>query len=583
MWSKQIKSFRIVLITILNLFSLSSAQYNDVDVLSTSPLNREPFVQFNQIKDDNQRQQQTANQTPTNFTVEIVHFNSVRLRWNPPLAKEFAVLQYKIKFEKLNSNKHDTRTVDAKLHAYLLENLDTDSEYRFRIGAVFVNDNLGPFTKWKQVQTLKELDETHVPPKPEYLIATAKSTRIQLRWSAPSNRSIRIREYLLNFGVNYPDINPLTIDANHNEYTIKDLQPKQEYVIMLRANNKFGAGEAIYTTVKTLPREDDELAAADDLDEDEDENRNKLNDQDADPETVVDQEQLISNQLETTNNKLSPHQVPKPNPDNTLDSLVNHEIDPELLPPLGVKAEVLSSNKVRVSWTDQAKKDQSYMIKFNSLVDKTSKGKVRLLNTSDNHILIDELKPFTKYEFAVKMIKRNRASTWSMSVLNTTSEALPACAPRDLVVMPVSNLMASSGGDPLLTNRITNDPSQAGLLEQPDNKLTELAYTGSGSLSKQATMKRAKSAISRTGKYRNKFKSTIGNKNSLSKYAYEDDETGEDDEPASDKSPNSQNYVQYATEASENERQQIDLDSDKIDINLFDKQAVPGLSAVSLR
>lgn len=156
--------------------------------------------------------------------------------------------------------------------------------------------------------------------------------------------------------------------------------------------------------------------------------------------------------------------------------------------------------------------------------------------------------------------------------------------------MPVSNLIGKGNNDPLLSNKITaNDfnPTTNLLDQQIDNKLTELAYTGSGSLSKQATMKRAKSAISRSGKYRNKFKSSIAassgtNKHSFGKNSYDD--TGEsndnDDElnNGGNKSPNSLNFVQ---EEFENEHQKDDLD--KNDINLFDKQAVPGLSAVSLR
>lgn len=588
MWSKQICLFVTkfvqvaflisIIINYLSNYNLINAQFLIEDelnspnqVLSVSSLNREQFVQFNQIKEDNQnnpnnqRTNQFSNQIPTNFTVELVNLNSVRLKWQPPISKENAVLQYKIKYEKLNSNKHNTITLDSKIQTYLFENLDSDSDYRFKICAVFVNDdgNLGPFTKWsKQIRTQKELDENRVPEKPEYLLAIGKSTRIHLKWSPPLNSSVKIREYLLNFGVNFPDINHLKIDTNQNEYIIKDLQPKQEYVISLRANNKFGAGPAVYATAKTTTKEDDDLIA-DELDEEEEEipNNQEINDKEID-------------KTENETNKLNSISVPKLNSDSTdnvLNSLNNHETDPELLPPLGVKAEVLSSNKIRVSWTDEGKKDQSYMIKFNSLIDKTNKNKMKLLNTSDNHILIDDLKPFTKYEFAVKMIKRNRASTWSMSVVNTTSEALPAGAPRDLVVMPVSNLaITGTPNEALLTNKIITNDNSNQLEAEDSNKLTEIAYTGSGSFNKQATMKRAKSAISKTGKYRNKFKSS---KNSYPEENEEEDELN--------KSPNSQNYVQE----SESDKQKIDFALDKTnDINsLFDRQAVPGLSAVSLR
>lgn len=583
MWSKPINrtvatTLLIFLATAVNLLT-NAQQYSDEfqfardEILLASSLGREQFVQYNQLKEETNQNQR--NQMPNNFSVEAVSSSSIRLRWQPPSAKEFAVLQYKIKYEKVNSDKQpDTITFDAKVRSHLIENLESDADYRVKISAIFVNDNVGPFTKWRQVRTPRELDESHVPDKPEYLAANGKSTRIHLRWSPPLNRSVKIREYLLNFGVNFPDINHLTIDASQNEYTIKDLQPKQEYVISLRANNKFGAGPAVYATAKTTTKDDDDLVA-DELDEEEDE-LEKAQELDKDPDKEADKD-ADTNADETNKSNL----VPKLSAaaDNVLSSLHTH--DPELLPPLGVKAEVLGASKVRVSWIDQAKKDQSYMIKFNSLVDRTSKGKVRLLNTSDDHILIDDLKPFTKYEFAVKMMRRNRASTWSMSVLNVTSEALPSGAPRDLVVMPVSNLIGdlskfAGATDPLLTNKITpNDAQPNAENGEPDNRLTELAYAGSGSsLSKQATMKRTKSAISRTGKYRNR-KPQGRQQLSFDGGDAEDDELGS-------KSPSSQNYVQEP-ETGKQKSEDLGLEKPNDINNLFDKQAVPGLAAVSLR
>lgn len=584
MWSKHINrivppTILILLATSVNLlinaqqYAESTAdefQFAQNEILLASSLAREQFVQYSQLKEEANQNQR--NQIPNNFTVEPVSSSSIRLRWQPPSAKEIAVLQYKIKWEKVNSDRPpDTITFDAKVRSHLIENLESDADYRIRMSAIFVNDNAGPFTKWKQVRTLRELDESHVPDKPEYLVANGKSTRIHLRWSPPLNRSVRVREYLLNFGVNFPDINHLTIDAGQNEYTIKDLQPKQEYVISLRANNKFGAGPAVYATAKTTTKDDDDLVA-DELDEEEEDlgTAQEL-DKDVDKEAEKDVDADETNKPSNLVPKLSA------TAESGLSSM--HETDPELLPPLGVKAEVLGASKVRVSWIDQAKKDQSYMIKFNSLLDKTTRGKVKLLNTSDDHILIDDLKPFTKYEFAVKMIRRNRASTWSMSVLNVTAEAPPSGAPRDLVVMPVSNLIGDLGkfggaNDPLLTNKITPEDTQPEHSDQ-DNRLTELAYAGSGaSLSKQATMKRTKSAISRTGKYRSR-----NGKAQSSRLSPYDGET-EDDEL---KSPNSQNYVQEPENGKQKSGGDFDLENTNDISNLFDKQAVPGLAAVSLR
>jgi neogenin len=68
--------------------------------------------------------------------------------------------------------------------------------------------------------------------------------------------------------------------------------------------------------------------------------------------------------------------------------------------------------------------------------------------------MIDDLKPNTQYEFAVKVVKNRRESTWSMSVLNTTQEAAPSSPPRDLTVVPSTN------DDPTLINLHWQPPKQ---------------------------------------------------------------------------------------------------------------------------
>ena len=57
--------------------------------------------------------------------------------------------------------------------------------------------------------------------------------------------------------------------------------------------------------------------------------------------------------------------------------------------------------------------------------------------------MIEDLKPNTEYEFAVQTVINNgrsqRSSTWSMSVVNTTHEAVPGTSPRDLTIVSSPN------------------------------------------------------------------------------------------------------------------------------------------------
>ena len=51
-------------------------------------------------------------------------------------------------------------------------------------------------------------------------------------------------------------------------------------------------------------------------------------------------------------------------------------------------------------------------------------------NSTDLNLMIDDLRPASEYEFAVKVVRGRRQSGWSLVVTNHTREAAPASAPR---------------------------------------------------------------------------------------------------------------------------------------------------------
>ncbi|UYV61776.1 NEO1, partial [Cordylochernes scorpioides] len=125
-----------------------------------------------------------------------------------------------------------------------------------------------------------------------------------------------------------------------------------------------------------------------------------------------------------------------------------------MLPPVGLKAIVLSATTVVLYWTDstlprtQVVTDGRYYT-----VRYTAAHRHRYHNSTDLNCMIAELKPNTLYEFSVKVIKGRRESTWSMSVFNTTHEAAPSSPPRDLTVVP-------SADNPTMVNLHWQPPKQ---------------------------------------------------------------------------------------------------------------------------
>lgn len=116
---------------------------------------------------------------------------------------------------------------------------------------------------------------------------------IVVSWNPPKNSNVKVRGYTLGWGKGVPDIYMDSLDGKTRFYEIKDLDPDSEYVVSLRAKNEVGDGPPVYTVARTK-LEEDEVSA------------------------------------------------PTPNVDQT----------PALIPPVGLKAIVLTASTVVLYWTD---------------------------------------------------------------------------------------------------------------------------------------------------------------------------------------------------------------------------------------
>ncbi|XP_039298871.1 neogenin isoform X1 [Nilaparvata lugens] len=119
------------------------------------------------------------------------------------------------------------------------------------------------------------------------------------------------------------------------------------------------------------------------------------------------------------------------------------EIPPEpnvpLMPPVGLKAIVLSPTEAIIQWIDSQTNPSDkriYIIKT-VVPHSASNPRYKYYNSTEMSYEIDDLKPSTQYEFTVKVVKGRNESPWSMVVQNTTFEAVPTTPPRDLTVVPV--------------------------------------------------------------------------------------------------------------------------------------------------
>ncbi|KAL5020555.1 hypothetical protein ScPMuIL_003447 [Solemya velum] len=321
---------------------------------------------------------------PQNFTLETASSTSIIVHWEPPPedSQNGIITGYKIRYKKsrrglgTGSRRGDTVTTDSNRRLYVLTSLRKDSEYQIRIAAQTVNGS-GPSSPWKYTSTyLDDLDESIVPLPPGSLNVKPKSNSVMVTWAPPPAESkVLVRGYILGYGKGIADVYSKTLDADRLYYKIDNLQPASQYVITIKAFNNRGDGAPRY-------------------------------------ETVVTEE-------ESTPEPTTP-----------------------MMPPVGLKANVLSSQTILLTWTDTSlgrsqkiNDNRYYTLRYS--VHPNNNRRYRTINSTDLNAHISDLKPYTQYEFSVRVIKGRRQSTWSMSAYNTTQQAAPGTVPRDLTTVPV--------------------------------------------------------------------------------------------------------------------------------------------------
>ncbi|XP_062579893.1 neogenin-like isoform X4 [Saccostrea cucullata] len=321
---------------------------------------------------------------PQNATLETASSTSLIVRWDPPPAdhQNGIITGYKIRYKTRGASRNGaTVTTDGNRRLYALTNLEKDTEYQVRISALTVNGS-GPLTQKLWATTYKDdLDESKVPDAPRRVHVTTDDTSIRVSWSTPPPESkIMVRGYILGWGKGVPDTEKRHFGPETHVFTIKDLLPSSEYVITVKAKNNKGEGPPRYTTATTT--------------------------------------------------KESVHESVLP-----------------LMPPVGLKTQVLSSTTIVLMWTDttlgvnqMVQDTRYYTVRYRVATNVESENsRYWYQNFTDLNAHIDSLKPNTRYEFDVKVIKGRRQSPWSMKETNRTQEAAPGSPPLDLTPVPKEN------------------------------------------------------------------------------------------------------------------------------------------------
>lgn len=193
---------------------------------------------------------------PSNIKLEPTSSTSITIHWEPPSRESSngQITGYKIRYRKLKEN-HQIRTTPGNIQHYELDNLSKASEYQIKIAALTVNGT-GPFSEWMKAETFAmDLDESQVPGKPNWVSVRPENGRIYLQWTPPEQKEIKVRNYVIGWGIGIPDEHTFVLPEYNHNYELKNLEPNTDYVISLRARNIKGEGQPIYDNVKSKGEE----------------------------------------------------------------------------------------------------------------------------------------------------------------------------------------------------------------------------------------------------------------------------------------------------------------------------------------
>lgn len=414
---------------------------------------------------------------PLDLVAVPLNHKSLLIKWKPPVTSDGPILHYKLFYmEGESAVEHHIETGETH---YELKELEEYTEYCLWV--IAVNKN-GQGASTEEV-TARTLSAAPTDPPQNVTLEAAGTTSVTVRWEPPPREGqngvvtgYKLRYRKKDSGRRSGKGDTVTAAGNRRLYTLTDLERGSVYMVRLYAMNVNGTGPPTdWYTIETPQKDLDESSVPDipamlKL-------RPMVDSMQVSWMPPGDQNikvrgytigwgkgvpdvysQLLDDKARTyTIEGLEPNSEyvisvrafndvgdgqPRYESNRTREESTPEPMSP-LIPPVGLKAVVLSATSVVVYWTDTTLSQSQfvtdsryYVVRYTSF---HLNQRYKYYNSTDLNCMIDDLKPHTQYEFTVKVVKGRRQSPWSMVVLNTTSEAPPASPPRDLTVVGVDN------------------------------------------------------------------------------------------------------------------------------------------------
>ncbi|XP_052264335.1 neogenin-like isoform X3 [Dreissena polymorpha] len=435
---------------------------------------------------------------PINVSALPLTPKSIKVTWGEPLQTKGRLLNYAIYYYVDGDTEEEQTSIDTTKREHLFTDLQEYQEYTFR---VIANNTNGIGVSSPEVTARTFSDAPSDAPQ-NFTIETASSTSLVVRWQAPKeeHQNGKITGYKIRYKKKgAKQGSTVTTAGDRILYALTDLKKDTQYQVRISAQTVNGSGPPTdWLTGKTYADDLDETAVPEI------------------PDRLVVRPGPNSLLVQWVPNRRSKYLVrgyylgygkgiadvyrqvfdastfdytienlhpaseyvvsirgynnvgegpPRYDTVFTLEETAEELVTP-MLPPIGLKAMVLSYDSVVLTWTDNSlgkiqriTDNRFYTIRYTTM---PSRGRYRYENSTELVKHINDLRPDTTYEFSIKVTKGRRRSTWSMAVTNKTNENSPGTMPRDLTPVPVE-------GNPLSVTLNWQPPQRPnGLITEDD-------------------------------------------------------------------------------------------------------------------
>ncbi|KAK7913078.1 hypothetical protein WMY93_013289 [Mugilogobius chulae] len=296
----------------------------------------------------------------------------IQVSWQPLPEKlsRGLVLAYRLSYRTSTENAVTQMELPSMKTQHLLEKLQPDTIYLLRLAAA-TSVGWGEPSAWTSHRTPKT-SSAQVPGSPQLHLEPLNCTTIVARWQLGLRNAVSVQGYKLFYHEeSQPESAPIQLRASVKSHTISGLDPRKKYHVKILAYNFVGEGYQADQTIST-------------------------------PSCVSVRDRLVP---------------PPP-------------------PPHNVYAKTNSSTAVFLHWGRPAFTSNhpvNYTVRCNP-VGLQNASLVLYLQTGEQSLVVKDLEPNTRYEFAIRLHIDQLSSPWSPVVYQTTSPEAPTKPPSNVKV-----------------------------------------------------------------------------------------------------------------------------------------------------